>query len=370
MIVSLCTVCKNRASHYRQTILKNIRDNEVNGNVEFLLLDYNSDDDLEEWVKANLGSYIESGLLSYYKTFDPQYFHRSHSRNMAFRLAKGNLICNVDADNYVGQGFADYLINEFSINNNVFLCAGGETDGIPYPDMGGRICVSKNDFNAVGGYDEDMCNYGYEDFDLISRLEMNQLNKKLIGDERYLTAIKHEMNDRIIEEFAYNNIKNTLIHYVSPSVSKLLLLFQDDTYVLGTLLVVSGNFPLNEVRPFMVNDLYGRIFLVEDCWNKGVVKTCGHGNWSLRSGKTEMICRLTYPAESGDYHLTANDGEFNFYKLSDPQLVEEAVLFYTKMDNRIKMKQNQDQRIIRPNKTAVGAGIVYKNFNYNHPIVL
>jgi hypothetical protein len=199
---------------------------------------------------------------------------------------------------------------------------------------------------------------------------MEYLIRMLIGDERYLTAIKHEMNDRIIEEFAYKNIKHTLIHYVSPSVSKVLLLFQDDTYVLGTLLIVSGNFPLNEARPFMDNDIYGRIFLVEDCWDKGIVKACGHGNWSLRSGKTEMTCRLTYPAESGDYHLTANDDEFDFHKLSDPQLVEEAVLFYTKMDNRIKMKKNQDKRIIRPNKTAGGAGTVYKNFNYNHPIVL
>lgn len=370
MIVSLCTVCRNRAPHYKQTILKNIMDNEGNGNVEFLLLDYNSDDDLEEWVKINLHDHIQSGLVSYYKTFEPQYFHRSHSRNMAFRLAKGDLVCNVDADNFTGQGFAAYLMNEFSTDNNIFLCAGGENDGIPYPDMGGRICISMDDFKAIGGYDEDMCNYGFEDFDLISRLEMNQLKKKLIGDECYLTAIKHEIKSRIIEEFAYKNIKHTLIHYVSPSVSKLLLLFQDDTYALGTLLVVSGNFPLTEVRPFMNNDLYGRIFLVEDCWNKGTVRSCGHGNWNLISEETVMSCRLTYPAESGDYHLTANDDELDFYKLSDPQLVEEAVLFYSKMVNRLKMKQNQDQRMIRPNKTAGGMGTVYKNFNYNHPIVL
>lgn len=370
MILSLCTVCKNRASHYKQTILKNIRDNEANGNVEFLLLDYNSDDDLEEWVKANLGTYIESGLLSYYKTFDPQYFHRSHSRNMAFRLAKGNLICNVDADNYIGPGFADYLINEFSNDKGIFLCTGGEGDGIACCDIGGRICVTVDDFNAIGGYDEKMCNYGFEDYDLIYRLEMNQVRKKLIRNESYLSVIQHEITERVTEEFAYKNIKNVLVHYVSPSTSRLLLLFRDDTYAMGTLLKVNESVPSDDSTVFLENGLYDRIHLVENCWNQGTVKACGHGNWNLYSDENVMSCRLTYPAESGDYHLTIDNDELDFYKLSDLQQVEEAVIFYSKMDNRIKMKQNKDQRIINPNKTAAGVGTVYKNFNYDNPIVL
>jgi glycosyltransferase involved in cell wall biosynthesis len=106
MRVSLCTVCKNRAHHYKKTILKNIHDNIHDSNVEFILLDYNSQDDLEEWVRDNLQDYIEMGVVTYYKTFDPLYFQRSHSRNMVFRLAKGDLICNIDADNYTGYSFS------------------------------------------------------------------------------------------------------------------------------------------------------------------------------------------------------------------------------------------------------------------------
>jgi len=124
MVVSLCTVCKNRSAHYKATILKNIADNIHDPNVEFILLDYNSEDDLEEWVRHNLTEHIESGIFTYYKTNEPEYFHRSHSRNMAFRLAKGDILCNVDADNFTGYSFTNYLRECFMKSENIFVCAG------------------------------------------------------------------------------------------------------------------------------------------------------------------------------------------------------------------------------------------------------
>src|SRR6187402_102950 len=97
--ISFCTVCMNRIEHLKQTLPKNIEDNIAYGNLEFLLLDYNSKDGLEEWVESEMKEYIDKGILHYYKTTEPEYFHRSHSRNMIIKKATGDIVCNIDADN-------------------------------------------------------------------------------------------------------------------------------------------------------------------------------------------------------------------------------------------------------------------------------
>lgn len=58
----------NRLSHLQETLPKNIHDNYLLGDVEFVLLDYNSSDGLESWVKNDMKKYIDLGILSYYKT--------------------------------------------------------------------------------------------------------------------------------------------------------------------------------------------------------------------------------------------------------------------------------------------------------------
>ena len=92
----------NRLSHLKKTLEKNICDNLVYENLEFILLDYNSTDGLENWAKNDLKNYIEKGILKYYRTSEPNSFHRSHSRNVAMKLASGDIVCNLDADNFLG----------------------------------------------------------------------------------------------------------------------------------------------------------------------------------------------------------------------------------------------------------------------------
>ena len=96
--ISFCTVCMNRLYHLKQTLPRSIKDNMDYPNVEFVLLDYNSEDGLENWVNTEMSDYIDSGVLVYYKTEEPEHFHRSHSRNVMFKLASGDILINLDAD--------------------------------------------------------------------------------------------------------------------------------------------------------------------------------------------------------------------------------------------------------------------------------
>ena len=98
--ISICTDCMNRLSDIQHTLPANIEAEQSYPDLEFVLLDYNSSDGLGDWVRSEMMGHIESGRLVYYRTEEPQFFNFSHSRNVAMRLATGEIINNVDADNY------------------------------------------------------------------------------------------------------------------------------------------------------------------------------------------------------------------------------------------------------------------------------
>ena len=108
--LSFCTCVKDRFDHLRQTLLENIEVCCSYSNVEFVLLDYDCPDPrTSKYVCQDLNHCINSGILTYYHFPEGKYFEPSHSRNLAFRLSTGDIICNVDADNFLGHGFARYV---------------------------------------------------------------------------------------------------------------------------------------------------------------------------------------------------------------------------------------------------------------------
>ena len=158
--ISVCTTCMNRAADVKRTLPQNIEDNKDYGNVEFVLLNYNSKDDLGDWVRENMIDYIESGILNYYHTTEPEHYSMTHSRNVAFMLAQGDIVNNVDGDHYTNKGFVEH----------VNLLA---NQGYDYPMFmkgrqknRGRIGLFKRHFKWLGGYDEDIKDYGFDDEDL------------------------------------------------------------------------------------------------------------------------------------------------------------------------------------------------------------
>jgi hypothetical protein len=183
----------NRLKFLKQTIFQNLSDN-MGSPHEFVLLDYNSTDGTGDWVQENLMGFIESGVLTYYREGTAQYWRPSHSRNMCFRLGAGDILCNLDVDNFTGEGFATYLIDVFTrkydepkvIANhpNIFECKeeGGH----------GRIAMSRRDFYYYGGYDEEFIGWGEEDNDLNLRcMSMEGVFHRVKIHWRFLKYIKH-----------------------------------------------------------------------------------------------------------------------------------------------------------------------------------
>src|SRR5690242_208595 len=92
--ISFCIVCMNRLYQLVKTLPENIKDNENYDNLEFIILDYNSEDGMEQWMRENMSDYILKGRVIYYRTPDPKSWSPSHSKNLAFKLANGHILCN------------------------------------------------------------------------------------------------------------------------------------------------------------------------------------------------------------------------------------------------------------------------------------
>jgi glycosyltransferase involved in cell wall biosynthesis len=162
--ISICTTAMNRLSDIQQTLEKNIIDNLDYPRVEFVLLDYNSSDGLEQWVNKNLMKYIASEKLVYFRTEKPKYYSMAHSRNVAFKAASGDIVNNVDGDCFTNAGFATFINRMANEQPEKAIFAKSKQL------LRGRLGFFKKEFiELLGGYDEGLIGYGHDDQDLLNR---------------------------------------------------------------------------------------------------------------------------------------------------------------------------------------------------------
>jgi glycosyltransferase involved in cell wall biosynthesis len=196
MKVSLCTTVMNRFHHIKETLPKNLTDNTYS-NLEFVILNYNSNgNELDRWI-TNFSKDMESGKLAYYKEISAPSFKPSHSRNVCALMATGDIICNIDADNYTGKEFANHLADTFIEKFNTVCCSKYIEVHNSHTSTYGRLALPKKNFLSLGGYNEDFVyGWGGEDDDLLRRCKASGLTIHHITDE-YLQYIQHSDEERI-----------------------------------------------------------------------------------------------------------------------------------------------------------------------------
>ena len=188
--ISICTTCKDRLENLKQTLPRNIEDNLNYPNVEFIVLDYNSKkEDVGGWIKKEMMRYVEKGILVYLRTNEPKYFDMSHSRNIAFLAASGEIVNNVDADAFCGKGFAEF-INK---------CANERPEKAIFAKskqlLRGRLGLFKKEFIEVTGYSEAYAfHYGHDDADLMHRCwELGMLMMSFSRHGKFVGIVPHHI---------------------------------------------------------------------------------------------------------------------------------------------------------------------------------
>ena len=223
--LSFCTTHLERFHQISRTLPANLEDNRKHADiVEFVVVDFIKDNNSELWdfVEKNFADDLKSGYLKYFSSHKMPYFHASVAKNTAHRLAQGEILVNLDGDNYTGPNGGSAVIDQFGNSKNVFTHQ--FSDGYLYGNYG-RIGYWREDFMAIGGYDQLMLPMGYQDIDLTKRLEASgkkrisfddpKFNRAITNDKEYLhkgTGIMdYGVMNRINQKISEHNIASNCI---------------------------------------------------------------------------------------------------------------------------------------------------------------
>lgn len=183
MRISLCVPCMGRAHHLQKTLPKNLVDNAGCDGLEIVVLDYNSKDGLEDWMRLEMADEIANGRVAYYRERAAKFFNPRHAKNVAHLLGRGEILVNIDADNFTGPGYAQKIIDLLS-EPNVFMRADQAGPGSNRPKhmrgIAGRIAFRRESFLKLRGYDEICLGYGGEDSDITRRATLVGLRRVLL----------------------------------------------------------------------------------------------------------------------------------------------------------------------------------------------
>jgi hypothetical protein len=163
MIISLCIPCMNRTHDLKQAMPYLIEAANASPPVEIAVLDYNSQDELAEYVESikQMARLQGGNKLTCNKYTGRDYYHLAHAYNLAVLATSGE---------YVAVMGADAILSESYVVEARKLIA----DGCVW--MRGRhykgifVCA-RDEFIQAGGYDERFEFYGGEDKDLEMRLQ-------------------------------------------------------------------------------------------------------------------------------------------------------------------------------------------------------
>lgn len=167
--LSFCITCKNRLTQISKTLAKNLNDNYKDKDIiEFVIVDFDSNDGLESFILENFNEFLLQGYLRYLKTSALDGWHMSITKNTSHYFGSGEILVNLDCDNFTGVQGGKFVISQFdTFGDDIILHQFSQKwmDG-----SCGRIAVLKRNFNKVGGYDESFEPMGHQDLDLIQRM--------------------------------------------------------------------------------------------------------------------------------------------------------------------------------------------------------
>lgn len=250
--VSIICACKNRYEALKISLNSWVMFDEVK---EIIIVDWSSDNLITDLLKLD-------NRIKIIRVDDKKYFNLSHPLNLAASLTTGDYILKLDCDYIINpyyNFFENYKIDDNSFATGVpvhkspeFLDENGNCK-VNYSSMSvdelcdyvnsyshyfkylkGLLFVSKEHFLKIGGFDEDIESYGWEDGEIIKRLEKLNLNHKKMNYDYNMIHIPHSDRKRFENCKEYNTEdENYFKQLMSPNYSDEELPFQVD-YVLAS----------------------------------------------------------------------------------------------------------------------------------------
>lgn len=203
--VSYCTTCKGRLHLLKETLPQNLAAEKDNPNVEFVILSYGKDPEMDKYMHL-YDAEIASGRIKYVVYPDAEHFQMGHAKNMAHRMATGDIFCSLDADNILATNYSKWLEDKFAQNPHTLVSLNltkpseylfkniyNKMTKKCFPaGIYGRIAISSETFEATHGYDENYKEWGGDDREFSRRCEEAGSKKVEIPIELWGGVIDHD----------------------------------------------------------------------------------------------------------------------------------------------------------------------------------
>jgi GT2 family glycosyltransferase len=251
---SLCyiTTCKGRLEHLKQTLPRVVGQ----PGVSCVVVDYDCPENTADWVTANFPQ------VTVVRVTGEIGFNAARARNLGARAAKAPWLAFFDADILWTLELASKVIPE--LQQGHFYRAQPVT-----PQTWGSFICLREDFDAVGGYDEAFVGWGGEDDDLMTRLAM-------------LGRISSGYSAELIEEISHDDEARVRFHEVKNRAvqHRINMLYMQAK--LDLMRLVGEPLPL-EVR----TELYGQI--------KRIIRQAVDAGQSAASAEISLPAQLIKP---------------------------------------------------------------------------
>jgi hypothetical protein len=164
MRVSFCTTVHNRLPQFARTFDHNASRVLADPGAEWIVLNFNSSDRLDQFMAERLPCLPPR--VVYARDMSGRRWHVSVAKNIAHRLASGEALMNLDADQRVLDA-ADVLRRHLGHGVELLHLWNRVKGEGTY----GKIAITRELFYRLGGYDESFYPMGYQDEDLLRRAE-------------------------------------------------------------------------------------------------------------------------------------------------------------------------------------------------------
>ena len=201
--ISFCTTCMNRFEQLQAVLPKNVSILKKYGpEVELVVVNFIVNEEsllIDKWIKQNFQEDLNANSFKYYTTHQLKYWHASKAKNYAHSFGKGRLLYNLDCDNYLNEKEIDFLLA--SDNTPAYIYHGFSSLNKFGDGTYGRICMSQQLFQQIGGYNEKLFPVGYQDSDILLRAKKRR---------------KGTITKANIQNFAIQNNKGKTVQFIDP----------------------------------------------------------------------------------------------------------------------------------------------------------
>lgn len=194
--ISFCTCCKGRLWQLKNTLPHNIK--YIEEDMEIVILDYQSNDGLKEYLITNFKKELDLGKIKYYtiKSNNIYNYTSAFAKNVCHKLSSGKILMNLDSDNFIDHNTISDLkalpLDCLYIPQVTYLSTG----------QFGRLGYSRELFFKLKGYDETL--KGLKGDDSFLRITTRNLNIKHIMASSYYPCIENNED----EKYKYTSLKN------------------------------------------------------------------------------------------------------------------------------------------------------------------